>query len=141
MRSNLRFPDNQIPVKTINGKTPDANGDIVPIGRSIITANSASLNVNDFDVILYNLVGNETLSFGNTGNNIINFKLFLRMPSTLVSFNWPTNIEWESQPDMTYADSLYMFTFEYNPILGKWLGNQFWPTKDMSSNSNSSSVS
>ena len=58
MRLNLRFPNNQIPVKTINGKTPDVNGDIVPIGRSIVTANSASLNVNDFDVILYNLVGN-----------------------------------------------------------------------------------
>ena len=54
MRSNLRFPDNQIPVKTINGKTPDASGNIIPIGRSIITANSSNFNVNDFDVILYN---------------------------------------------------------------------------------------
>lgn len=42
MRSNLRFPDNQIPIKTINGITPDQNGNIVLNLDSLSNSSSSS---------------------------------------------------------------------------------------------------
>lgn len=76
----------------------------------------------------YSIVGNEVFTFEtptNT-NDAVNFRLYLTMPSTSVSFTLPTNIIWESEPDFTTTNALYMLVFEWNPVLNKWLGNQMW---------------
>lgn len=76
----------------------------------------------------YSIVGDEVFTFEtptNT-NDAVNFRLYLTMPSTSVSFTLPTNITWESEPDFTTTNALYMLVFEWNPVLNKWLGNQMW---------------
>lgn len=61
-------------------------------------------------------------------NQSISFRLYLIMPDPVVSFTLPLNIQWNDEPDFTSESSLYMFVFEWNPILNKWLGNQMWQT-------------
>lgn len=138
------FPDDSFTIQFLGDVYNDSSNSqsSYRINRDITHVNNANLEINDFGAYHYVLSGNETFVFGNVeGDKIVNFKLYLTMPSTLVSFNWPLNIIWEEEPDVTSTNSLYMFTFEWNPILGKWLGNQFWPTIDMYSNSNSTSIS
>ena len=90
--------------------------------------NNTTFTPSDHKIYKYNIVGNETFVFNSPSNvnETINFRLYLITPSTLVSFNFPTNIIWENIPDLTKLNSLYMFSFEWNPILNKWLGNQMW---------------
>ena len=53
-------------------------------------------------------------------------RLYLTTPSQLITFNLPSNILWDAAPNFSQTNSLYMFVFEWNPILNKWLGNQLW---------------
>lgn len=74
------------------------------------------------------LSGNQNFTF-NSPSNInatINFKLYLITSSTTPSVTFPNDIIWKSNPSITETNSLYMFIFEWNPILNKWLGNQIW---------------
>ena len=89
---------------------------------------NTAFSPSDHKVYKYNISGNETFTFNSplNMNEIINFRLYLITPSSLVSFNLPTNIIWEFTPDLTITNALYMFVFEWNPILNKWLGNQMW---------------
>ena len=110
------------------------------VDKSIQEIHNPSIDVSDFGMYLYNISGDEVFSFNNVQTNkVVSFRLYLQMPSTLISFTWPLNILWKSEPDVTQTDSLYSFVFEWNPVVGKWLGNQFWPVIDMSSDSSSSS--
>jgi hypothetical protein len=78
-------------------------------------------------VYTYTINGNETFTFITpSSGNIISFRLYLTMPSSLKSFTLPTNVIWENTPDFTTANALYMIVFEWNPILNKWLGNLIW---------------
>lgn len=90
--------------------------------------NNTSFTPQNYKVYKYTISGDETFTFNSPSNinEIINFRLYLITPSTLVSYNLPTNIIWENLPDLTELNSLYMFSFEWNPILNKWLGNQMW---------------
>lgn len=106
------------------------------IQKSLITLNTTNFIPQNHNIYKYDIVGNEIFVFNSPeNNNIVNFRLFLTTPSTLVSFTLPTNIIWEELPDLTNTNSLYMFCFEWNPILNKWLGNQMWQPIDISSNS------
>ncbi len=80
-------------------------------------------------VYTHTLSSNDVITFSNVvENKIFSFRLYLTMPSEVVSFTMPTNIIWERIPDFSVANALYMFVFEWNPILNKWLGNQIWDT-------------
>ena len=78
-------------------------------------------------VYTYTVNSNDTFTFVTpSSGNIISFRLYLTMPSNIVSFTLPSNIIWENTPDFTTANALYMMVFEWNPILNKWLGNLMW---------------
>ena len=96
--------------------------------RTLTILHSTTFTPQTNKVYRYDIIGNETFVFNSPSNlnELINFRLYLITPSTLVSFTLPTNIIWENIPDISNTNSLYMFCFEWNPILNKWLGNSMW---------------
>lgn len=98
------------------------------IPKTLITLNTTSFIPQNNTFYQYNIQGNETFTFNTpiNSNEIINFRLYLTTPSSVVSFTLPSGIIWEDEIDLTETNSLYMFVFEWNPVLNKWLGNQMW---------------
>lgn len=107
------------------------------IEQNIMQLQSVSFTPINNKIYIYNLIGNEVFEFNNE-QQICSFRLYLKMPSNIVSFTLPTNIIWDQQPSFTETNSLYMLVFEWNPILNKWLGNQMWKTQLTSSTYTSS---
>ena len=107
------------------------------IEQNIMQLQSVSFTPINNKIYIYNLIGNEVFEFNNE-QQICSFRLYLTMPSNIVSFTLPTNIIWDQQPSFTETNSLYMLVFEWNPILNKWLGNQMWKTQLTSSTYTSS---
>lgn len=107
------------------------------IEQNIMELQSVSFTPINNKIYIYNLIGNEVFEFNNE-QQICSFRLYLTMPSNLVSFTLPTNIIWDQQPSFTETNSLYMLVFEWNPILNKWLGNKMWKTQLTSSTYTSS---
>lgn len=104
--SQISGPDSYIPVQTLGGTT---------------------INPDHLAIYNYTLSGNEIFNFIEPQtNSVVNFRLYLSMPSSLVSFQLPNNIIWDTEPDFQTAEALYMLVFEWNPIVNKWLGNQIW---------------
>lgn len=114
------FPDET--VKIIYGPANDS----LLQGYQVIELNNTSIRPKNLMVYSYTLSGNEEFQFTAPTNRVVNFRLYLTMPSTLVSFTLPTNIVWEGVQDFTATNALYMLVFEWNPVLNKWLGNQMW---------------
>lgn len=107
------------------------------IEQNIMQLQSVSFTPINNKIYIYNLIGNEVFEFNNE-QQICSFRLYLTMPSNIVSFTLPTNIIWDQQPSFTETNSLYMLVFEWNPILNEWLGNQMWKTQLTSSTYTSS---
>ena len=77
-------------------------------------------------VYTYSVTDGDVIAFSTISNNIFSFRLYLTLPNHLITFNLPSNIIWDTPPNFSQINSLYMFVFEWNPILQKWLGNQLW---------------
>ena len=77
-------------------------------------------------VYTYSVTDGDVIAFSTISNNIFSFRLYLTLPNHLITFNLPSNIIWDTLPNFSQINSLYMFVFEWNPILQKWLGNQLW---------------
>lgn len=123
---NGQIPSGLIPG---GGQSQSSNSSTVVVQSSVPTV-SALTNTSFTPV--HNGIYSKTLEEGDvfsftnpSDSSVLSFRLYLSMPEVL-SFYLPQNIVWEEVPDFTVTNALYMLVFEWNPIIGKWLGNQMW---------------
>jgi hypothetical protein len=80
----------------------------------------------------HNFIYHKDLSTGDSfsftapsDSSILSFRLYLSM-SEVVSFGFAQNIVWKESPNFATANSLYILSFEWNPIINKWLAEMAW---------------
>ena len=95
-------------------------------GLKIINQTTTSINPENNKVYKHTLVNNEIITINTSNlsfNYCMNFELWLKMPSTVVSFSFGGNIYWNSEetfslsndpPEFSDADMIYVICFRFD---------------------------